>query len=106
MRPSLPSQTIAGGRMVCDIEPSHDHFAIIPQISPKSRNVLASRLSRRKDQTDVCSFEVSVTVLQDVRKRLEPQLRRIFHLYWRIARGMTLGGPGLVLGGDNRVVLV
>jgi 8-oxo-dGTP pyrophosphatase MutT (NUDIX family) len=49
---------------------------------------------------------VSVTVLQDVRKRLEPQLRRIFHLYWRIARGMTLGVRGVVLDGDNKVFLV
>ena len=51
-------------------------------------------------------FEVSVTVLQDVRKRLEPQLRRVFHLYWRIARGMTLGVRGLVIDGDNKVFLV
>ena len=47
-----------------------------------------------------------MTVLQDVRKRLEPQLRRIFHLYWRIARGMTLGVRGVVLDGDDRVFLV
>src|SRR5437016_11409577 len=51
-------------------------------------------------------FEVSVTILQDVRKRLEPQLRRVFHLYWRIARGMTLGVRGLVIDGDNKVFLV
>jgi 8-oxo-dGTP pyrophosphatase MutT (NUDIX family) len=47
-----------------------------------------------------------VTVLQRVRKRLEPQLRRVFHLYWRIARGMTLGVRGVVLDADNRVFLV
>jgi 8-oxo-dGTP pyrophosphatase MutT (NUDIX family) len=47
-----------------------------------------------------------MTFLQDVRKRLEPQLRRVFHLYWRIARGMTLGVRGLVLNGDNKVFLV
>ena len=45
-------------------------------------------------------------VLQDVRKRLEPQLRRVFHLYWRVARGMTLGVRGVVLNGDNKVFLV
>src|SRR5207244_13172237 len=54
----------------------------------------------------VCRSEVSVTVLQDVRKRLEPLLRRVFHLYWQIARGMTLGVRGLVLDGDNKVFLV
>jgi len=47
-----------------------------------------------------------VTVLQDVRKRFEPQVRRVFHLYWRIARGMTLGVRGVVLDGDNKVFLV
>jgi 8-oxo-dGTP pyrophosphatase MutT (NUDIX family) len=47
-----------------------------------------------------------VTVLPDIRKRLEPLLRRLFHLYWRIARGMTLGVRGLVLDGNNKVFLV
>jgi 8-oxo-dGTP pyrophosphatase MutT (NUDIX family) len=47
-----------------------------------------------------------VTVLQHLRKRLEPQLRRAFHLYWRMARGMTLGVRGVVLDGDNKVFLV
>ena len=44
--------------------------------------------------------------LQDLRKRLEPVLRRIFHFYWRFARGMTLGVRAVVLDGDNRVFLV
>jgi 8-oxo-dGTP pyrophosphatase MutT (NUDIX family) len=44
--------------------------------------------------------------LQDLRKRFEPLLRRIFHLYWRVARGMTLGVRAVVLDGDNRVFLV
>ena len=47
-----------------------------------------------------------MTALQDLRKRLEPQLRRAFHLYWRMARGMTLGVRGVVLDGDNKVFLV
>ena len=29
-----------------------------------------------------------------LRKRFEPLLRRIFHLYWRLVRGMTLGVRG------------
>ena len=44
--------------------------------------------------------------LQDLRTMLEPALRRIFHLYWRFARGMTLGVRAVVLDGDNRVFLV
>ena len=44
--------------------------------------------------------------LQQLRKRLEPQLRQAFHLYWRFARSMTLGVRAVVLDGDNRVFLV
>jgi 8-oxo-dGTP pyrophosphatase MutT (NUDIX family) len=47
-----------------------------------------------------------VTALQSLRKRFEPQLRRAFHLYWRVARGMTLGVRGVVLDGDDKVFLV
>ena len=47
-----------------------------------------------------------MTALQQLRRRLEPPLRRAFHLYWRMARGMTLGVRGVVLDGDNRVFLV
>ena len=44
--------------------------------------------------------------LQNLRRMLEPALRRALHLYWRFARGMTLGVRGVVLDGDNRVFLV
>lgn len=37
--------------------------------------------------------------LQELRKTLEPALRRVFHLYWRFARGMTLGVRAVVLDG-------
>jgi 8-oxo-dGTP pyrophosphatase MutT (NUDIX family) len=65
----------------------------------------AGRISARIKR-GVVPFEVSVTALQDVRKRFEPLLRRVFHLYWRIARGMTLGVRGVVLDGGNKVFLV
>ena len=41
-----------------------------------------------------------------LRQRLEPYLRKIFHLYFRLARGMTLGVRAVVLDADNRVFLV
>lgn len=44
--------------------------------------------------------------LSALRKRLEPALRRIFHLYWRLARGMTLGVRGVVLDGEGKVFLI
>ncbi len=44
--------------------------------------------------------------LQSLRRRAEPALRRVFHLYWRFVRGMTLGVRGVVLDRDNRVFLV
>ena len=43
---------------------------------------------------------------KDLRRRFEPYLRRIFHLYWWIARGMTLGVRAVVLDGTNKVFLV
>jgi 8-oxo-dGTP pyrophosphatase MutT (NUDIX family) len=43
---------------------------------------------------------------QSLRSRMEPWLRRLFHLYWRFARGMTLGVRAVVLDSDNRVFLV
>jgi 8-oxo-dGTP pyrophosphatase MutT (NUDIX family) len=43
---------------------------------------------------------------KDLRRRFEPYLRRIFHLYWWIARGMTLGVRAIVLDGSNKVFLV
>jgi ADP-ribose pyrophosphatase YjhB (NUDIX family) len=44
--------------------------------------------------------------LESLRKSFEPALRRIFHLYWRVARGMTLGVRAVVLDGDDGVFLV
>lgn len=41
-----------------------------------------------------------------LRRRMEPLLRRVFHLYWRFARGMTLGVRAVVLDGDGCVFLV
>jgi 8-oxo-dGTP pyrophosphatase MutT (NUDIX family) len=44
--------------------------------------------------------------LSSLRKRLEPVLRRIFHFYWRIVRGMTLGVRGVVINGEGKVFLI
>jgi 8-oxo-dGTP pyrophosphatase MutT (NUDIX family) len=41
-----------------------------------------------------------------VRDALEPVLRRVLHVYWRFARGMTLGVRAMVIDEDRRVFLV
>lgn len=41
-----------------------------------------------------------------IRRAFEPVLRRFLHLYWRFARGLTLGVRGLVIDGAGRVFLV
>jgi 8-oxo-dGTP pyrophosphatase MutT (NUDIX family) len=40
------------------------------------------------------------------RRTLEPLIRRVFHLYWRFSRGMTLGVRALVIDPDGRIFLV
>src|SRR5437773_10692065 len=72
-----------------------------------SRPLLASVLAWRKDQTRICGTEHAAAMSSiSLRTRLEPPLRRIFHLYWCLARGMTLGVRAVVLDGDNKVFLV
>jgi 8-oxo-dGTP pyrophosphatase MutT (NUDIX family) len=44
--------------------------------------------------------------LTAIRQALEPSLRRALHVYWRFARGMTLGVRGLVIDEARRVFLV
>ena len=45
-------------------------------------------------------------VISAVRGAVEPVLRRVFHLYWRFSRGLTLGVRALVLDPAGRVFLV
>jgi 8-oxo-dGTP pyrophosphatase MutT (NUDIX family) len=44
--------------------------------------------------------------LDGARRALEPALRRVLHLYWRFARGMTLGVRALVVDDKGRIFLV
>jgi len=60
------------------------------------------RKARIKRDVWISGISVAMT-LQELRKMFEPALRRIFHLYWRFARGMTLGVRGVVLDGEDRV---
>jgi ADP-ribose pyrophosphatase YjhB (NUDIX family) len=44
--------------------------------------------------------------LQSLRQLFEPLLRRLFHVYWRFARGLTLGVRAVVIDGAGRVFLI
>lgn len=44
--------------------------------------------------------------LHPYRRRFEPVLRRLVHLYWRFARAVTMGVRGVVVDGEGRVFLV
>ncbi|WP_084800794.1 NUDIX domain-containing protein [Bradyrhizobium sp. Tv2a-2] len=50
--------------------------------------------------------ETTKSLPQRLRSRMEPWLGRLFHLYWRFARGMTLGVRAVVLDSESRVFLV
>jgi 8-oxo-dGTP pyrophosphatase MutT (NUDIX family) len=41
-----------------------------------------------------------------LRRPLEPAIRRVFHTYWRFARGLTLGVRAIVIDPQGRVFLV
>ena len=44
--------------------------------------------------------------LDRTRRRLEPLIRRVMHVYWRFARGLTVGVRAVVLDDEGRVFLV
>ena len=44
--------------------------------------------------------------LDGLRRTLEPAIRRVFHTYWRFARGLTLGVRAIVIDPGGRVFLV
>ncbi|MCK1423229.1 NUDIX domain-containing protein [Bradyrhizobium sp. 180] len=44
--------------------------------------------------------------LNSIRRQCEPLLRRLFHAYFLLVRGMTLGVRAVVLDAENRVFLV
>ena len=44
--------------------------------------------------------------LESIRRPFEPIIRRVLHLYWRVARGLTVGVRALVVDAEGRVFLV
>ena len=46
------------------------------------------------------------SLLSGARQAFEPVLRRVLHLYWRFARGMTLGVRGMAIDTEGRILLI
>jgi len=44
--------------------------------------------------------------LQRLRRKFEPVIRKVLHLYWRFSRGATLGVRAMVIDGTGRIFLV
>lgn len=44
--------------------------------------------------------------LDAIRRPFEPAIRRLLHIYWRYARGLTIGVRGLVFDARGRVFLI
>src|SRR3984957_2901369 len=92
------------GRAAREIKPMHDHLVISCEI--RLTYWQAGRAGARIKR-DIRSFKTAMAMnLESLRRRFEPALRRIFHFYWRFARGMTLGVRAVVLDADDRVFLV
>jgi ADP-ribose pyrophosphatase YjhB (NUDIX family) len=61
--------------------------------------------ARTNRRAGIFEARIAMSLLRN-RPMFEPALRRVLHLYWRFARGMTLGVRAVVLDADNRVFLV
>src|SRR5664279_2040081 len=92
------------GRAARKTEPLHDH-PVISCYTPPSIGKLAAAMQGSNDD-GWNSGAAAAMNREDLRKSFEPVLRRVFHLYWRFARGMTLGVRAVLLDGDARAFLV
>jgi ADP-ribose pyrophosphatase YjhB (NUDIX family) len=94
--------------MACEKWPTTAHVVLSREFRFRIGNRRVSAQGSKRDQTKDQHRDVedSVTILLDLRKRFEPQIRWVFHFYWRLARSMTLGVRAVVLDADNKVFLV
>jgi ADP-ribose pyrophosphatase YjhB (NUDIX family) len=90
--------------VTCESEPLHDHLMISCE-SFECNGKLAAATQGSNGNVRISGVSVAMN-MQSLRSRFEPALRRVLHLYWRFARGMTLGVRAVVLDGGNRVFLV
>lgn len=86
----------------------HDHTERRAPLKRSSRIVIrvGFRWFKLNERAAHSLSQSTTTRMNRVRQAFEPSIRRAFHLYWRWARGVTLGVRGLVIDKDQRIFLV
>src|SRR5262249_1915220 len=108
MRLSSSSLDIARARISCSLR-SANRFNGFPlktfimcRATAYFRAILIGQASPDRNNGTRSSQKMTLSIVRD---SVAPLLRRLFHMFWRFSRPLTVGVRALVLDGDGRVFL-